>query len=196
MKVVEIWDALRLVEGISATTAPRSEEGGATELEVHSLAYLACLLARWRDPDLDWGYEFHSTERAEPFAPTLAEALRSLRNNGMVLDHGLTLSVSPRGSDTVGRLAGQSAVVARDQYLGASLETPALLPIPLVMRALANEPTIATAATRQKLLDETAINVLEEYHKALVATAGEGASLLTLTELWLRYLLAVGTVAA
>lgn len=196
MSAVATWDALRLISGIDEATSARSQEGGATEQEVHALAYLACVLSHWRSTDLDWGYAFHSTERAEPFAPELSAALQSLRANGMVRDNKGVLGLTAYGDAFMRRLKSQSLVVSRDPFLGAALESPSLLPIPMVLRALDLDPTIAATATRQLLLDETALHVLDEYRVALETTTGGTATLSTLIEVWLRYLLVAGKAAA
>lgn len=197
MSVGATFDALRLVDGIALATAPRSpDEAGATEQEVHTLAYLACQLAQWTALDLPWGYTFHTTSQAGPFSPALADALRRLRRNGMVRDIGPTLHPTGPGQALATRITEHEQVRGRLPFLQAALDAVALLPIPLVLRALTHEPTVAQAARNQTLLDETASHVLDPYYQGLRTTVGTEATLLTLTELWLQYLLATADQVA
>lgn len=191
MSAAATYDALRLVSGITAATATRSVgRSGATEQEVHALGYLACQLAHWTEPALEWGYTFHATTQAQPFATELAVALRALRGSGALQDDGLILSHTETGSGLLLRLGGHLAVREREPFLQTACDAAVLLPTPLVLRALSHEPTVAQGASVRPLLDETASHVLAEYHEALAATAGADATLFSLTELWLQYLLA------
>lgn len=190
MSVVATYDSLRLIDAISQTTALRSSSAGATEQEVHALAYLACQLARWTSPELPWQYGFHSTSQSDPFAIALADALRTLRTSGLVEDAGQLLRLTDDGRRLLSRLNAHLSVRERQSFLQAAGDAAVVLPIPLVLHALAHEPTVARAVTTQRLMDETSTHVLLEYYAALRATLGEDASLLSLTELWLQYLLA------
>jgi hypothetical protein len=191
MSAVATYDALRLVNGIADATAPRTKDDpGATELEVHTLAYLACQLAQWTAPDLAWGYGFHTTSQAEPFSSALAGGTRRLRASGMLRDAGVTLLPTAAGRDLEARLSQHEHIRGRRPFLRAALDAVALLPIPLVLRAVRHDPTVARAARNQTLLDETASHVLDAYYEGLRATVGADASLLSVTELWLQYLVA------
>lgn len=194
MRGQSIYDALELVAGIAHATAPRTGlMSGATEHEIHTFAYLACTLAHWKSPQTEWGYDFHATSRAQPFAIRVAEALRLLRTNGGVVDDGPLLRISPRGLSLIDSLAGQGWAKARQPYLQAACDAALLLPTPLVLRALSREPTVARAVRSRPLLDEAASNVLAEYYEAMSTTAGSEIGLMSLTNLWLQYLLAASS---
>ncbi|WP_157886153.1 hypothetical protein [Mycobacteroides saopaulense] len=191
------YDALMLISGITSNTTVQSGGvDGATEQEVHALAYLAGQLSRWTAPDFDWGYAFFATKKAEPFAPEVSKVISSLCSAGAIERSGGLLHLSATGEKLRNQLSHHVTAKDRAPYLDAAVAIISLIPIPLVLRALGHDPTLISARPSRELLDETALNILASYHDALAKTLGSPTTLLSLAELWIRYLLAISEAEA
>lgn len=184
-----IHDALYLTDRITQLTASRTGDGspGAADLEVHSLAYFASMLASWWDDDEPWGYGFYTTRDCEPFATDVSTALRTLKSRGALSDMGLLNSLTESGGALLREVSADGSFEPRPQYLDAALSTTQFISMPLVVQGIGLDPTLRASSASRPLLDDGAVAVISQYLDAARDMMGPNFSLRALAEIVLRY---------
>jgi hypothetical protein len=179
---------------ISAQLAVRFD--GAKRAEIHSVAYLACLLSLFdgKSPDW-WGYGFTSTEAGAPYAVALDDALELLTASGSLARHGQLFAPAERGREFFERLSTLPSLASRQRYLDPACGVTLALPMPTVTEAVVNEPQLHTASSLRRsrpLLGDLGLTVLQPHFEGLrsaMGEAGDDPDLLISAIVWLTYLL-------
>lgn len=193
LPVVSTFDTLHLTWRIGTSSIDARAE------EIHTLAYLACILSVFCGQAADsWGYRFTVTGSGAPYAESIDKAISRLTASGIVESVGDGYRLS-----TLGKSIRQSTATHRDPslrlaYLDAAANTTLALPLPMAIAAVKKEPQLRTAvglAQRRRLLDTAGLAILEPHFNGLrllsVEQHGEAAgdvSLFATAVLWLRYL--------
>lgn len=166
--------------------------------ELHTLAYLACMLSvfdGWSTEE--WGYRFAATPFGTPYATTIASAVDNLMAAGMIYSDDGCYRVSEIGKQRRVTTATHHDPSVRLPYLDASANTTLALALPVAIGAVLKEPQLRASVSltrRRRLLDETGLALLEPHFTALRMLSSETedprgkASLFALAVLWLRYL--------
>lgn len=183
------YDALQLAAQQTASA------DGMTAGEMHTLAYLACLLSvydghhvRW------WGYRFTATRAGAPFAYALDQALTAATDAGLLTRGDRTWSISARGRVELEQLDPLVLNQRRLGYLEAAGGTALAMPLPSVASALSAEPGLRRAlrfVRTRELLDEAGVSLLEDQFAALNEALKDDAAardLLVPAVVWLTYL--------
>jgi len=170
--------------------------GGLRPAEIHSLCYLARLLAVFDDwPDGSWGYDFASTKAGAPFSPRLDEALSLMVATGSLAEVGETLTLSSRGRDLLERTRRLPSLARRLRCLEPACSVTLTVPLPAVTDALTNEPQLRAALSLQQtrpLLDETGLGILRPHIDGIRMTVADiqasAVDLLVPAAVWIAYL--------
>ena len=178
--------------------ADRMEEpfGGASESELHLLAYLSCLLSLYRgQPAAEWGYRFVRTTSGSPFSLEVEKALEATKHSGLMrrTSSGL-LGSTERGSELCRFLGQLSTHAWRVPCITGATDSVLSLPSGLVRNALQLEPSLRSADLHKHattLLDEGSVALLHSHFAALSTVVGpEVGDLMVPAVVWLRYLTA------
>jgi hypothetical protein len=182
------FDVLELTDQLTATS------DGASEGELHTLAYLSCLLAVFDGQSPGWwGYGFTATRTGTPFAHALRQAVQTSVQAGFLLLEDRVLTLSEVGSHELRSIAPLTLNRRHLRYLEAAAATALTMPLPAVSDALSYEPGLGRALRFMRtkaLLDETGITLLEAQFDAL-GEALQGTAkddLLVPSVVWLTYL--------
>jgi hypothetical protein len=170
--------------------------GGLRPAEIHSLCYLARLLAlvdEW--PEGSWGYDFASTKAGAPFSPRLDEAITLMVAAGSLAGVGETVTLSSRGRDVLERTRHLPSLARRLRCLEPACSVTLTMPLPSVTDALTHEPQLRAALSLQQtrpLLDETGLGVLRPHidgiRMVLADIQASAADLLVPATVWIAYL--------
>lgn len=117
--------------------------------EIYLFAYLACLLALYRDqPVADWGYEFGAIDAGYPYSPTLDESIKDLVNSGR-LQQGADgyLHVTTEGEKEFGWLLTLSVNFSREECIAGACDSALSLPLGVIKGALDESRDIHSART-------------------------------------------------
>jgi hypothetical protein len=168
---------------------------GMTEGELHTLAYLGCLLSVYDGhPASWWGYRFTATRAGAPFAYSLSQALDLARDAGLLFKGNRVWVISERGLVDLQQIAPLILNQRRQPYLEAASGTALAMPLPSLASALSREPGLQRALNfvrTRELLDETGLALLDDQFQALAdALQGDAASndLMVPAVVWLTYL--------
>jgi hypothetical protein len=184
------FDALWLADALQ-----RSVDGG-SRAELHTLAYLGCLLAVFdgRAPAW-WAYRFTATRAGAPFAQALSEGVDAAEQAGMFRRRGHVLRLTDRGRRELDVTAGWPLNARRVRYLDAASATALAIPLPSVADALSFEPGLRRALRFVKvraLLDEAGLALLEAQFAALESALAQQPraeeDLMVPAVVWLTYL--------
>ena len=182
------YDALELAGRLA-----EQGERGFTAGELHSLAYLGCLLAVYdgREPRW-WGYTFTATTTGAPYALALAEAVDRLLARERLAETDVVL-LTRDGREELDALRGFAMNERRARYLAGACDAAIALPLPSVTEAISYEPQMASGVelgVKQPLLDETGLELVRPHLEALREALGErpGGTMMVPAVLWLTYL--------
>ena len=170
--------------------------GGLRPAEIHSLCYLARLLAVYDDwPERSWGYDFASTKAGAPFSPRLDEAIALMVATGTLAEARETVTLSGRGRDVLERTGRLPSLARRLRCLEPACSVTLTMPLPAVTDALTQEPQLRAALSLQQtrpLLDENGLGVLRPHIDGIrMVTAdiqASGVDLLVPATVWIAYL--------
>jgi hypothetical protein len=182
------FDALRLTEQLASTS------DGASEGELHTLAYLSCLLSVFDGrPPVWWGYGFTATRAGTPFALAIRQAVEDAVSAGFLTPEERVLKIGESGRRELRSIAELTLNRRHERYLEAAAATALTMPLPVVSDALSNEPGLRGALRflrTKALLDETGMTLLESQFEALAqALESPGTDdLLVPSVVWLTYL--------
>ncbi|HET7509934.1 MAG TPA: hypothetical protein VFJ65_06765 [Solirubrobacterales bacterium] len=144
---------------------------GATVAEIHNFSYFSCLLSVYDGRSAaDWGYDFYATPTGSPYARILDAAIRDLSAAGFLLPGLEALALSTSGEAVLGELERHALAAERMRYLDAAAGAAALVPLPTVTRALAQEPQLRRvfgAPTKRDLLDEAGYQLVRPHFQVL-----------------------------
>lgn len=180
------FDALAVLAEAPSSTLPMSV------VEMHLLAYLACLLSLYRGrPISDWGYSFAITEEGFPFSADLEaarEAAVALGNAAEVIP-GLIEPIHDRLREELEAVLGFSPFAYRLELLKVASQCAVTLPSGSVRDAISRSPGVAQPfRNRQRgpLLQTADIELLhEEYFAVKGVLGGDPRDLLSPATLWL-----------
>jgi hypothetical protein len=190
--------------------------GGLTRLHIQRLAFLACLLAVYRNrPMADWGYSFSSTEYGTPFSAALSEAWEELCGSGylaisMVLDESLSrgepaqnahgdeafgsierAKLTPIGEHFCSALGNLRTMGERLPFLNAACDSSLAVASSTLHSGLANEPTSKSGRFHPNgaaLLSGPAAGILYRQLAAITNVLQPADNdLFTPSVTWLRY---------
>ena len=186
------FDALHLTWRIGTSSTDARIE------EIHTLAYLACILSVFCGQTADsWGYRFAVTGSGAPYAESIDKAIVGLAASGMMESVAGACRLSALGESMRSSTATHRDPSLRLPYLDAAANTTLALALPVATAAVMREPQLRTAvelAQRRGLLDTAGLAVLEPHFDGLrslsVEQHGEAGdiSLFATAVLWLRYL--------
>lgn len=179
---------------VMAQLAPR--EQGVTTSELHSIAYLACLLSVYDGLDPErWRYGFTSTAAGAPFAAILDEALVVMGATGAMEEVNELLALSDRGQTLLADLERIPSLASRKRYLLPACNVTLALPLPTVTEAVVNEPQLRSAVglgQARNLLDEGGQVLVGEHfnglRSVLTREPADHSDLLVMAIVWLTYL--------
>jgi hypothetical protein len=184
------FDVLALAGSIAETA------DGLTQGELHTLDYLACLLAIY-DGQIPswWGFGFSVTDSGAPFAREITNALGGLVSARWVSRDGRVYRLTALGSDELAFERTLAPNRRRVRYLDAAASTALSMPLPTISDALAHEPGLRRALAfmrRKQLLDETSLGLVDDQFAALTealgSPPGERDDLMMPAVVWLTYL--------
>ncbi len=182
------FDVLRLTDQLMTASE------GSSEGELHTLAYLSCLLAVFdgKQPGW-WGYGFTATKAGTPFSVSLRQAVQHALRAGFVSLCDRVLTLSEVGSQELQSISGLTLNSRRQRYLEAAAATALTMPLPAVSDALSYEPGLRGALRFMRtkaLLDEAGMTLLEEQFEALGKVVEDSVEddLLVPSVVWLTYL--------
>ena len=166
--------------------------------EIHTLAYLACILSVFCGQTADsWGYGFCVTGSGAPYAERIDKAISGLTASGMMESVAGAYRLSPLGESIRSSTASHRDPLLRLPFLDAAANTTLALALPVAIAAVMKEPQLRTAVKpvqRRRLLDTAGLAVLEPHFDGLrslsVKQHGEAGavSLFATAVLWLQYL--------
>jgi hypothetical protein len=182
------FDALELTEQLTATSQ------GASEGELHTLAYLSCLLAVFDGHQPNWwGYRFTATRAGSPFAVAMRQATLDGTRAGFIHLEDRVLTLSERGGQELQSIRPLVLNRRRERYLEAAAATALTMPLPAVSDALSYEPGLHGALRfmrTKELLDETGLLQLEAQFADLAEAVkgSDDGDLLVPSIVWLTFL--------
>jgi hypothetical protein len=184
------FDALTLTGSLSDVT------DGLTQGELHSLDYLACLMAIYDGHDPGWwGLSFSVTETGAPFSRELSKAVDELVFARWLLRFDRVYRLSDEGRTELEFERSLAPNERRLRYLSAASSAALSMPLPTIADALAHEPGLRRALTylrRQKLLDDISLDLVDQQFTALTEGLGqppaEREDLMVPAVVWLTYL--------
>jgi hypothetical protein len=182
------YDALQLAANVA------SSADGASEGELHTLAYLSCLLAVFNgNPPVWWGYPFTATRAGAPFAHALREAIQEEQRAGLLVLHDRVLRPSDAGNHELRAIRPLILNRRRVRYLEAASATALAMPLPSVSDALSFEPGLRRAlrfVRTKALLDQAGLDLLANQFRVLEQALDDDvdADLLVPSVVWLTYL--------
>jgi len=182
------YDSLQLTSNIA-----RSADG-ASEGELHTLAYLSCLLAVFDGKrPVWWGYPFTATRAGAPFSHALRQAIQEEQRAGLLVLHDRVLLLSEAGNVELAAITPLILNRRRQRYLEAASATALTMPLPSVSDALSFEPGLRRAlrfVRTKALLDEAGLALLDDQFSVLeqALDADVEADLLVPAVVWLTYL--------
>jgi hypothetical protein len=173
--------------------------GNVAEVELHTFAYLACLLSLYRHrPVADWGYAFAGTKNGSPFSHDLSEAVQILRLAGCFRAEGNLLLLTERGKVERVELQELSDLSARLPFLEGACGSALCLPVGLIRHALLNEPTLRPSVKHdasRPLLEGPGTELLYEQFRTLSNLVGVKVDELMVPAVaWLSFLLRIEDV--
>lgn len=190
MSAAASFDALRLCAEISAASG-----AGAAAVEIHTFAYLGCLLSVYEDrPPAEWGYGFRVTPAGAPYSDELDSAMKTLRAGGMFVNYGHAFDLSSPGRADLELLCTHATNRARLRYLSSAAGTALLMPLPAVTSALSREPQLQEflgAPTSRDLLDEVGVDAVKAHFEVITRVLADrdlGDDLTVPASLWLTAL--------
>lgn len=147
MNTLAFFDALFIISKLSA------KYGDAAASEVHLLSYLSCLLSLYDGKAAhDWKYIFVVGNAHAPYAREMEESIKFLESNSLVIvsitDNEQYVKITDQGINELDVLASFSNVASRLKYLKAACDTLLLVALSSVKKAIRNEPTMVSVATR------------------------------------------------
>jgi hypothetical protein len=166
--------------------------GGAGEVEIVNLGYLACLLAVYDGmPPSEWGYSFAATKSLSPFSYSLADATQGLQQSGLIEDTSAGFRPTDQGERELAVLSRLRRFHSRLGYITAACQSITAIPLPLVTGSLAAEPQLLRAQeldSSRALLDDTGRRALMSHFAALSAAVPRTEDLFVPAVVWLTYL--------
>jgi hypothetical protein len=182
------FDVLELTHQLTAIS------DGASEGELHTLAYLSCLLAVFSEHrPAWWGYGFTATRAGTPFAIAIRQAAQDGVRAGFLLLDERVLTLSECGVRELQSIRPLILNLRRERFLEAAAATALTMPLPAMSDALSYEPGLRGALRflrTKALLDETGITLLEKQFDDL-SEALQGSAkddLLVPSVVWLTFL--------
>lgn len=184
------FDALAL---IGAAVSPAD---GLTLGEVHTLDYLACLIAIYDGrPASWWGIRFSVTETGAPLAREISAAVEASQQAHWLEREEAVFRLTAAGQAELEFEVNLAPNRPRVRYLKAASSAALTMPLPAISDSLAHEPGLRRALTfmrRKQLLDETSLGLVSEQFESLTEGLGVEASeqedLMVPTAVWLTYL--------
>lgn len=187
------YDVLFLVD-----TLGRQDPPG--RMELHSFAYLACLMSVFRgDPASEWGYAFSAVPPTLPFSPAIEVALTQLASSGRLesLQGGyesasreFVLTVS--GAGELEFLSRLQSFGPRIEFLRAAAKTAVFTSLPAVVNSLGYEPQLAQALrldnARMLLTEISSAPLYQEFDALLEVLGPEHHELVIPASMYVRYL--------
>lgn len=175
----------------NALDRPRS---AVTHYELHSFAYLACLLSVYSGiPANDWGYEFASVPPAQPYAHAIADAASGLVRTGVLDRVNSTMSITDAGAETLSAWAGMHYFADRRRFLVGATGAALVLPGATVVNSLGLDPQLSRAqelGDSRVLFDDVLAHRLYQDLAALKeAVPAEAKDLMVPAVLYLQYLI-------
>jgi hypothetical protein len=181
-----IVDCLFICRELSGTS------GGAAELEIVNLGYLACLLAVYDGvPPSEWGYLFSATKSISPFSYSLVDAIQDLEHSGLIQNSPEGYRVTDFGSAELTRLQRLRRFQNRIKYVSAACQSTTAIPLPLVTSSLAAEPQLFRAhelSSLRPLLDDSGRRALLTHFSALAQAVPHSGDLFVPAVVWLTFL--------
>jgi hypothetical protein len=183
------YDALQLAVQQTASA------DGMTAGELHTLAYLGCLLSVYDGHNVRWwGYRFTATRAGAPFAYALDQALTAATDAGLLIHRDRTWTISASGRAELEQLDPLVLNHRRRPYLNAAAGTALAMPLPSVASALSAEPGLRRAlrfVRTRELLDETGVSLLDDQFTVVSEALKDdpaGGDLMVPAVVWLTYL--------
>lgn len=183
------FDALAVMHLV----AKRSKPG---RVDIHVLAYLACLLSVFDGwPASIWGYQFSAVPPTLPFSPLLNSALDDCLTAGLIArgdSNTEILEITPDGRAEHEFLVNMKTLAPRLPYLSAASATTVLYSLPAVLNSVSREPQLqqaAIAGTPRLLLDRLSSDQLYKDFEILQAVMKDlPPDLVVPASLYLRFL--------
>jgi len=182
---------------LAITSRLQNDAGGAMEGEIHSFAYLGCLVSFYdRNDPAWWRYRFTATSGGAPYAHALSDALEALGAAGAVLPGSRGLVLSELGQAQL-ELLRRSSLGERDHYLEAATATALMMPLPVVPEAITLEPQLKRAlrwSVTSELLEPDGLDLIRKQFAAVTEDLAQEQvdareDLMVPAVLWLTYLL-------
>jgi len=192
------FDVLFQIAGLSRQADP-------SNIELHTFAYLACLMSIFRGrPASDWGYTFSAVPPTLPFSPAIESALADLIKGGFIeatvppgpknntevvlARHGIT----DRGRQELEIWRGLTMFSSRVAYLDAATKTAVFSSFPAVVNSLSYEPqlnaALLTDGPRMLLTSVTSAPLYEQFAALLEVLGSEHEELIVPASLYLNFL--------
>jgi hypothetical protein len=197
-----MFDALLLARRVSVVYDFVSEG------ELHTLAYLAALLAVYAgESPTWWGYDFYRVSPAAPYSGELAEAIGVDIRVGLFSIRDRNLAISGRGKRELALWRTLPENRRREPYLNAAADAAIHLSLPRLGRSIEQEPMLSRAtmlSSERRLLDPSGLADLRAQFDAVATALAEHAEVVPAPAddvvaagiVWLEYLRASSDAAA
>lgn len=180
------YDILSILERTSILTDELSAR------EVHTLAYLACLLYIYDGGSIErWGYTFCDGQSTGPFSEAISVTLDALESAGCLGESETRYSIKSEGRQILVGIRTDPLNSMRDRYLFGASDAIMSRPIPFITSALESEPMLSSSKVsmlKYLLGKGPSFGVLKEQASALKAALGSRSQDVWLAALaWLDY---------
>ncbi|MGN6128109.1 MAG: hypothetical protein ACTHON_16240, partial [Humibacter sp.] len=181
-------------------TSLLGEQSAPGRMELHSFAYLACLMSVFSGrPASEWGYAFSAVPPTLPFSPSIEAALADLVASGRLEWVAKVAGGTPReyrltadGQDEFEFLREMQSFSPRIKFLHASAMTAVFASIPAVVNSLNYEPQLAQAlrleSARMLLTRVSSLPLYREFYALEEALGPDHRELVVPASLYVQYL--------
>lgn len=171
----------------------QAQQGAFATQEIHLLAYLACLLALYRQHAVtDWGYAFVGTELGAPFSQDIDAALHELQERSFITRLPERSVLTELAEQRLRELCRLEINRERSECLEGACSSLAAFSIGMVSTALANEPELsrsrAIPSSRFLLEDAARTQIYEQFDALRSALNHESGDLRLPAVVWLSAL--------
>lgn len=163
-----------------------------TENEVHTLAFLSCLLSiANKSPMSSWGYEFSATQAGYPFSSEIYESLKGLYSSGFINKHGEYFQANNILITYYETLMEHSQFAWRATPIKNAAASRVLFPGGIIRSAVASTSEVNTSIEllrTEQLITERLVNEIDDFNSSINNLLSSTKSdLLATASIWIRY---------
>jgi len=189
-------NSLAFFDCLSIARRIQSQVGSVLSSELHTFAYLSCLLSLYKgNPVSEWGYDFIGIRQNAPYSQPIDDSKSNILRLGFFdIDKEQYIRVSPSGILEHDRLKLLKIYSRREQFIEGACSSILALPIGLIRNALSKEPNLLASQESNSvkaLLDERSPSLVllyDQFNALSSAVRIEMTNLMIPAIVWLSYL--------